>query len=98
MPEANRVPVLVTTEKRGVFFGYVDVFPASAPSELTLADARNCLYWSTEAHGFLGLAAKGPGPDCRVGPKVPRLQLSGVTSVAECTARAVERWEGEPWK
>lgn len=95
--ESNRVPVLVTTDKRGVFYGYLPEYPASISGEIALADARNCLYWTTDTKGVFGLAAHGPGDGCRVGPKVPELRLAGVTSVARCTPEAAERWEAGPW-
>ena len=92
------IPVLVTTDKRGVFFGYVVESPASLAGEIELSDARNCIYWTTEMHGVFGLASRGPSKDCRIGPKVSWLRLSGVTSVALCTPEAAGRWEEEPWK
>ena len=48
--------VLVTTEHRGVFFGY-----ATDPDgdTITLRACRNAIYWSADVRGFLGLAATG---------------------------------------
>lgn len=94
------VPVLVTTEHRGVFFGYLPEFPgpiAASGGELLLADARNCTYWSTVDRGVFGLAAAGPSDRCRIGPKVPELRVNAVTSVARCTPEAAARWEAGPW-
>ena len=88
--------VLVTTEFRGVFFGYASD-TSKVPDRLVLKRARNCIYWSTAVRGFLGLAEKGPAADCRVGPSVEKLELVKITSVAEVTAAAVEAWEKAPW-
>lgn len=88
-------PVLVTTAHRGVFFGYL--VDAKNGDIITLSGARNCLYWTTEVRGVLGLAATGPVKGCRVGPAVPRLQLNAVTSVADVTPEACQRWEAAPW-
>jgi hypothetical protein len=86
--------VVVTTEHRGVFFGLLD----GAPGEtVTIRQARCCLYWSTDVRGFLGLAAKGPSEDCRVGPPAPSLTLFKVTSVVEVAPEAAEAWEAAPW-
>lgn len=52
-------PVLVTTEFRGVFFGYVKT-DKKLPEEITLTNAKNCIYWS-DCGGFMGLASQGPG-------------------------------------
>lgn len=91
--------VLVTTQHRGVFFGEMEngAMPESLPQSLTLRNARNCLYWSADTLGFLGLATSGPGSGCRVGPAAPRLTLYDVTSIAEVTPEAAEKWEAGPW-
>jgi hypothetical protein len=87
-------PVLVTTEYRGVFFGYAE---DTSGTTIKLKRGRNILYWPEATHGFLGLAAKGPGPGSRVGPAAD-IELRGVTSVAEVTPEAVAAWESEPWQ
>lgn len=46
--------VLVTTEHRGVFFGYATETDGET---ITLKNARNCVYWSSDVKGFLGLAS-----------------------------------------
>ena len=92
---ARRKQVLVTTEHRGVFFGKL---VENGGDTVVLADARNCLYWSAQVKGFLGLAASGPNKGCRIGPKVLRLTRNGVTSITDCTKEAVEAWEAAPWK
>jgi hypothetical protein len=86
--------VVVTTSHRGVFFGQLE---SRDGDELTLLDAQNCIYWSTDEKGFLGLAAKGPGPRCRIGPVVPRLNVNAVTAVVEATENSIELWRSEPW-
>ena len=86
--------VLVTTKHRGVFFG---TLVEDNDDRVTLKDARNCVSWNVETRGFLGLAATGPKPGCRIGPAVPSLTLSGVTSVARCTDEAALLWESGPW-
>ena len=90
----SRRPVLVTTLHRGVFFGYVEG-PATT-RHLHLYDGRNCLYWSVDVKGFLGLAATGPSASCRVGPKADMF-LRDITSVTAVTPEAVLRWEQGPW-
>ena len=46
-------PVLITTEFRGVFFGYVKN-DKKLPEEITLTKARNCIYWPADCGGFPG--------------------------------------------
>lgn len=87
--------VLVTTEHRGVFFGYLVGTPSK--EKVVLTSARNCVSWSNQERGFLGLAQSGPSKQCRVGPSVPELMLWDITCVAAVTPEAVERWELGVW-
>jgi hypothetical protein len=80
--------VVVTTEHRGVFFGYA----TESGSTMTLKEARMCLYWSADVKGVLGLAVTGPNKSCRIGPAVPSLRLDKVTAVAEATPEAEAAW------
>ena len=84
--------VLITTEFRGVFFGYLKDYK-KAPEQITLTGARNCIYWSASVGGFLGLAAKGPDKECRIGVRVPEVTLYKVTSVTPVKDAAVKAWE-----
>lgn len=90
--------VLVTTSDRGVFFGYLSSIPKAKPASLKISNARNCIYWSAETKGFLGLAYTGPQEGSKVGPCVPGITLYGITSIAECSPEAVKKWEEGPWK
>lgn len=92
--ERTGTPVLVTTASRGVFFGYTDDYSGDV---ITLKQGRNCIKWSADIRGVFGLAASGPGKQCRVGPAVPSLQLRGITSVSEASPEAVKAWEAAPW-
>ena len=91
----KRTAVLVTTVHRGVFFGYAS--EAVKDKSITIQDGRNCIYWSADVKGFLGLAATGPSKSCKIGPKVSTLTLTDVTSVSEVSPEAVEQWEKAPW-
>lgn len=86
--------VLVTTQHRGVFFGYAT---ATDGDTIKLRAARNCVYWSSDVRGFLGLAATGPTKSCKVGPAAD-IELRDITCVAECSAASVQAWEASPWR
>ena len=90
----GKKPVLVTTKHRGVFFGFVEPKEAFKQS-LTLHGVRNCIYWSKDVGGFLGLASTGPTDGCRIGKQAPSALLHGVTSVTDCTEAAVKAWTGK---
>lgn len=91
-------PVLVTTEFRGVFFGYVDpAIDLLNAKNVFLRRCRNCTYWEKALRGFLGLASHGPGKECKIG--MPNdLHVYGVTAIAECSPESAERWEEGPWR
>lgn len=88
-------PVMVTTEFRGVFFGYMTEAPVDGT--VTIKRARNCVYWSQDVRGFMGLASDGPSNNCKVGPAVPSLTLNKVTAIVEVSAKAQNKWESGPW-
>ena len=83
-------PVLVTTEYRGVFFGYAE---DTTGDNVTLTNARNCIYWPSQNGGFGGLASEGPANGARIGAVVEKIDLRKVTSVLEVSAAAAAKWE-----
>jgi hypothetical protein len=86
--------VVVTTEHRGVFFGYAT---NTVGDPITLKRARLCLYWSADVKGFMGLASSGPSSGCRIGPAVEEIELRKITSVIAVSAEAAAKWESAPW-
>lgn len=85
--------VLVTTEHRGVFFGYA---AKTDGATIALRAGRLCVFWSKDVRGFMGLAATGPTASCRIGPQA-NITLRKITAVAEATPEAVKAWESAPW-
>lgn len=83
--------VLITTEYRGVFFGFVKD-DSKLPEEITLTDARNCIYWDVSVGGFLGLAEKGINSNCKIGSKVKEITLYKITSVTKVSEKALTSW------
>lgn len=84
--------VLVTTEYRGVFFGYAT---DTSGDTIHLRAARNCIYWAKSVGGFVGLAEKGPDSQCRIGARAD-IDLRKITCVAKMTPAAVKAWEDAP--
>lgn len=82
-------PVIVTTEFRGVFFGYAG---DTSGDTVRLSRARNAIYWSAKTGGFMGLAESGPGKGSRIGARAD-IELRKVTAVLEMTPEAVKAWE-----
>lgn len=88
-------PIVVTTAHRGVFFGK---FVSREDREITISEARVCVYWNRETRGFVGLAVTGPLDGCRVSPAAPKLTLTDVTAILECTPESAEKWGQSPWQ
>jgi len=86
--------VLVTTEHRGVFFGYATKTDCDP---IILKRSRLCVYWSSDVKGFMGLAATGPSESCRIGPAAD-IELRNITAVVKVTPDAVKKWELGPWQ
>lgn len=85
------MPVLVTTQHRGVFFGYADPSKIQERS-FSLQRVRCCISWASSIGGFLGLSSKGPDSNCRIGTEAVEVLLHDITSVTQCTEAAVAAW------
>lgn len=92
MAKTKERAVLVTTEFRGMFFGYAT---DTSGDTINLKRARNCIYWSAACSGFLGLASIGPQKGSRIGER-GNIELRKITSVSEVTSEAVKVWEAAP--
>lgn len=91
---SDAVALVITTEHRGVFFGYGS--PAME-KEKRITNARMCVSWASSIKGVLGLASSGPNSQCKISLAVPAITLAGVTSIIECSPEAVTAWEKAPW-
>jgi len=94
VPTAER-PVVICTDKRGVFFGYAT---DTTGAVIVLKRPQMCVYWAKSVKGVLGLAADGPNSECRVTDAPPAIELRGITCVIECSERAAKAWESKPWQ
>ena len=77
----RKIPVLITTERRGVFFGYIDPETRNERT-LQLTGMRNCIRWDASIGGF----AKVDG--------VATMHL--VECVLDVAPEAVKAWEAAP--
>ena len=87
MSTAER-PVIVTTEHRGVFFGYATDTSGSA---IHLKRARMAIYWGT-TRGLMQLAETGPTASSKISARAD-LDVRKVTAVFEVTTEAAAKWE-----
>lgn len=91
---ATKVPLIVTTEHRGVFFGYG---VPTTDTTIRLEQAQMCIRWTSDVHGITGLAAQGPSATCRIGPPAPAITLHKVTAIMEVSPEAEAKWKSQPW-
>lgn len=95
----NKKPCVVTTEHRGVFFGYLE-----NPEETDLSQPvkiygkQMCTYWSQKMRGVFGLAKFGPDKECRIGAPVEWALIKNVTAIVGCSKEAEENWLKQPWQ
>lgn len=88
--KTKQLPLVVTTEHKGVFFGYG--VPTNGDT-IRIEKAQMCVFWSTDVQGVVGLAAKGPNKNCKIGPEAPAITLRDVTAVMECSDEAAKAWK-----
>lgn len=81
-------PVIVSTEYRGVFFGYAD---DTSKDVIHLKRARMAIYWGT-TRGIVQLAEEGPTSKSRISARAD-VEVRKVTAVFEVTPAAAEKWE-----
>lgn len=85
-------PVLICTQHRGVFFGFL---PKDADlTQRTLTDikgARMAIYWGTDK-GVMQLAESGPTSTSRIGAAATIDVLHDITAVFAVSAEAVKKW------
>jgi hypothetical protein len=82
-------PVIVTTEYRGVFFGYTDAAPGA--DVVMLKRARMAIYFGT-TRGVMELAETGPTAKSKISARA-NMELRKVTAVMEVTDVATKAWE-----
>src|ERR1700757_498408 len=90
----NKVPLIITTEHKGVFFGYGT---PSGDETIKIEQVRMVVYWAPSVRGLLGLAANGPDKACRISPPAPAVTLRKVTACIEVSPEATKKFEDAPW-
>ena len=89
---AKKRPVLVATSHRGVFFGYLED-DSKSPKEVKLSCLRNCIYWSQDIEGVVGLSTFGPSEKCKIGAMNHGIStVYDVTLVAPVSKEAEKKW------
>ena len=84
--------VLVTTQHRGVFFGYVEADADLTARTLSLKRARMAIRFGT-TRGVAELADSGPTDRSKIGSRADVPALQDVTCVWAVTDEARDAWE-----
>jgi len=88
-------PVLVTTQHRGVFFGYVPANQDMTARTMALTGARMAIRWNT-TKGVAELAELGPNKQSKCGSRADIAALHDIMAVWLCTEAATAAWEAAP--
>lgn len=84
--------VLITTEWRGVFFGYLaEGQDATDRTLVNVSNAKMAIYWGTE-RGFMQLAHTGPTSSSKISAPANLPAIHGVTAVFDVTSEAEQAW------
>ena len=81
--------VIVTTEHRGVFFGYAT---DTGGDKIQLRSARMAISFGT-TRGLMELAETGPTSRSKISARAD-MEVRKVTAVFDVTAGATKAWEG----
>lgn len=83
-----RRPVIITTEFRGVFFGYAE---DTSGDSAHLTGARMAMIWGT-TRGINELAETGPTSKSEISARAD-IDIRKITAVFEVTPEAAAAWE-----
>ena len=92
MSEPKMIPVLVTTQHRGVFAGLVPEGHDMAMKDFPLKSAKMAIYWGT-TKGVMQLAKTGPTDKSRISAEADIPMLHDVTAIFHITGEAWEAWK-----
>lgn len=82
--------VIVTTERRGVFYGTLESYDEDKRVAV-LSNAVMAIYWGT-TKGLFELAATGPTDKSRISSPVERIRVELCECWIEVSAPAAEAW------
>lgn len=92
MPDQPMIPVLVTTQHRGVFAGLIPADADLTAKTMPLKGARMAIYWGT-TRGLMELCETGPTSKSRISAVADIPCLQDVTAVFSITPKAWEAWQ-----
>lgn len=84
-------PVIVCTEYKGVFFGYISTETPPSFEQLKLTNARMAIYWGT-SRGVMELAETGPTNKSKISAKA-NIELRKIIAIFDVTPQAEEVWK-----
>lgn len=97
MTKEKLIPVMVTTEKQGVFFGYISEEEKGNRDKILIHKCRMAVRYFN-CKGVLGLTVDGPNKECRITKAAPTFTAHVISGCADVTPKAVKAWEKGYWK
>ena len=88
MAKTKERPVIVTTEHRGVFFGYAT---DTSGAVIQLRSARMAIRFGT-TRGLMELAETGPTSNSKISARAD-MEVRKITATFEVTEAATKAWE-----
>jgi hypothetical protein len=88
----DMIPVLVTTEHRGVFGGLVPQDQDFTARTIRLERARMAIYWGT-TRGVMELAESGPTSKSKISAEATIEALHDVTAIMRIADEAWAKWQ-----
>lgn len=87
----DMIPVLVTTQHRGVFAGLVPPDQDLDARTMALKAAKMAIYWGTK-RGVMELCETGPTASSRISAPADIPALHDITAIFRITPEAWEKW------
>lgn len=91
MKNKKLIPVIVTTQHRGVFCGLIPADQDLSAKAFPLEQARMAIYWGT-TKGLMQLAATGPTSSSKISAAADIPMLHDITAVFTVTEEAWQQW------
>ena len=86
------IPVLITTQHRGVFAGLVPDDQDMTVRSMPLTEARMAIYWGT-TRGVMELAETGPTNKSRISATADIPMLNDITAIFAIPPEAWSKWK-----
>ena len=89
---SDDLKVLITTQHRGVFAGFILADQDLTAKNMPLKNARMAIYWGT-TRGVMELCESGPTAKSRISAPADIPMLHDITAVFAISDKAWDKWQ-----